>query len=109
MFDKAQEEQMALAEKKRVVEEDKAKILEVPICLFTCPIDCHIMCPSWLGAVEEATAKMLEVPICLFTCPIDCHMMCPSWLGAVEEATAKILEVLAGCRPLSAPWWLGVE
>ena len=77
MFDKAQEEQMALAEKKRVVEEDKAKILEVPICLFTCPIDCHIMCPSWLGAVEEATAK--------------------------------ILEVLAGCRPLSAPWWLGVE
>ena len=29
MFDKAQEEQMALAEKKRVVEEDKAKILEV--------------------------------------------------------------------------------
>ena len=30
MFDKAQEEQMALAEKKRVVEADKAKILEVP-------------------------------------------------------------------------------
>ena len=77
MFDKAQEEQMALAEKKRVVEEDKAKILEVPLCLSTGPIDCFLMCPSWLGAVEEDTAK--------------------------------ILEVLAGCRPLSAPWWLGVE
>jgi hypothetical protein len=38
MFDKAQEEQMALAEKKRVVEEDKAKILEVPTaCLSASP------------------------------------------------------------------------
>lgn len=38
MFDKAQEEQTALAEKKRVVEADKAKILEVPAaCLSRSP------------------------------------------------------------------------
>jgi hypothetical protein len=64
MFDKAQKEQMALADKKCMEEADKAKILEVPTaCPQEVQLDRQLMRLPWLGAVVEDKTKILELTI----------------------------------------------
>lgn len=120
MFDKAQEEQMALAEKKRVVEEDKAKILEVPTdCLLMyrlphCPpFDVHVLARGCAGGQGQFPWRCrLATALCHVLSAVGCVMLhCGGALGlravaggSVADSTVHVPLQISACRrrlPLS--------